>query len=69
MFAAAVVARSDMRSILGWLVTVPWRTLNLTAHQDVKAELGVCAGFPFLGSACWVAAYARIDVRYVVLQR
>jgi len=41
LLATAVVAfaRRDARYMLGWVVTLPWLVLNLTAAQDVKAEL------------------------------
>lgn len=61
MLATLAVAayRRDARYLLGWLVTVPWLLLNFTAKQDVKAEMGLYTGFPFVGSAFWVGAYAR----------
>ena len=66
-FAATVVAaivRRDARYLLGWLVTSPWFFLNLTALQIEKGYLALYAGFPFIGSAFWVGAYAHgVDKR------
>ncbi|MBS2019075.1 MAG: hypothetical protein JST00_39775 [Deltaproteobacteria bacterium] len=61
--ALAALARRDWRYVLGWLVGIPWLVLNLTALQDIKGELAVYTGFPFVGSIFWVAAYARAGDR------
>ncbi len=63
MAAAVVVAiaRRDARYLLGWLATVPWLLLNLTAAQDVKAHLSVYTGFPCVGSTFWIFAYGRVE--------
>jgi hypothetical protein len=59
--ALVAVARRDARYLLGWVVTLPWLVLNLTAAQDVKAAVAVYTGFPFIGSIFWVAAYGRVE--------
>lgn len=61
--AVIAVVRRDPRYLLGWAVTLPWFLLNLAAKQDVKAKLELYTGFPFLGSAFWVGAYARAGDR------
>lgn len=61
LIVAAV--RRDWRYLLGWGVTVPWFVLNVTARQDVKGELSIYTGFPFVGSAFWLAVYARVGDR------
>ena len=55
------VARRDARYLLGWLATVPWLLLNLTAVQDIKAQLSVYTGFPCVGSTFWMFAYGRVE--------
>lgn len=55
------VARRDARYLLGWVVTVPWLIVNLTAHQLAKAAITVYTGFPFVGSVFWIAAYGRVE--------
>lgn len=57
--AMAAIARRDWRYMLGWVVTIPWLVLNLTALQDVKGAIGIYTGFPFVAAAFWAAAYAR----------
>lgn len=59
----AAIARRDGRYMLGWLVGIPWLVLNLTALQELKGELSVYTGFPFVGSIFWVAVYARAGDR------
>jgi hypothetical protein len=55
------VARRDARYLLGWVVTLPWLVVNLTAIQPAKASVSVYTGFPFVGSAFWIAAYGRVE--------
>ena len=59
--ALVAVARRDARYLLGWVVTMPWLLVNLTAIQPAKASVSVYTGFPFIGSAFWVAAYGRVE--------
>lgn len=59
----AAIVRRDWRYLLGWLVGIPWLLLNLTALQEIKGELSVYTGFPYVGSIFWVAAYARAGDR------
>lgn len=63
MLASAVVAaaRRDARYLLGWVVTLPWLVVNLTAFQPTKAAIAIYTGFPFIGSAFWIAAYGRVE--------
>ena len=58
--ALVAVARRDARYLLGWVVTMPWLLVNLTAIQPAKASISVYTGFPFIGSAFWIAAYGRV---------
>lgn len=53
--------RRDARYLLGWAAAIPWFLLNFTAKQDLKSAFGLYTGFPFVGSAFWVAAYARVS--------
>jgi len=59
--ALVAVARRDPRYLLGWVVTLPWLVVNLTAIQPAKASISVYTGFPFIGSVFWIAAYGRVE--------
>lgn len=57
------VVRRDGRYLLGWAATLPWFLLNIAALQEIKGELAIYTGFPFVASAFWVGAYARAGDR------
>ncbi len=61
VLATAVIAavRRDARYLLGWVAGVPWLLLNFFAKQELKSAFELYTGFPFVGSAFWVGAYAR----------
>jgi hypothetical protein len=63
--AAIAALRRDARYLLGWVVAIPWFLLNFTAKQELKSEFQLYTGFPFVGSAFWVAAYARVSAEKV----
>lgn len=66
MLATALIAgiRRDARYLLGWVVSIPWLVLNLTAFQDVKAAVALYTGFPFVGAVMWVGAYGIVEASH-----
>lgn len=55
------IHRRDPRYLFGWVVSIPWFVLNFTAKQELKSAFSVYTGFPFIGSAFFAAAYARVE--------
>ncbi|MDB4942529.1 MAG: hypothetical protein JWP97_2063 [Labilithrix sp.] len=59
--ALIAAARRDARYLLGWAFSMPWLLFNFFAFQELKGELSVYTGFPFVGALFWPAAFATSE--------